>query len=468
MKEVLKMSDKKIRLGVLPIKRSFLSLKVANEEKVKMYDAIKRIKPEITEIIDIDDVCDSGILYREEEVDRVVKKFREHEVDAIFLCHCDFGEESVALHVIKKFQVPVLLWGNRDKYTNTFTTRGRDTQCGMFACSKVLLRNNIKFSYIYNVDVFSDEFSIGYENFLRTVNVIKTVKSIKIAQIGNRPQPFISVVANEGELMEKFGIETVPISVTEIIRKTKELIEDNDKLLQEWTDKALLKFDCTSENPEKIRMIQALAITIKAMMEEKGCTAGALECWSLFPKEIGIAPCMVISALGDMGIPLSCEMDLNGALTMAVAKAVALNEEAVFLADLTIRHPQNDNAELLWHCGPFPSVLCNKAQKPKIVNAQGSWELQKGNITILRCDEISGKYQMIAAEGNAVDGPETTGTYVWLEVDNWKRLEEKFIFGPYIHHVAGVYGNYTRALKEVSKYLNIQWDSKLEGLESLS
>jgi len=152
---------------------------------------------------------------------------------------------------------------------------------------------------------------------------------------------------------------------------------------------------------------------------------------------------------------------------MAMAKAAALNEEAVFLADLTIRHPENDNAELLWHCGPFPSVLCNKTQKPKIINAQGSWELQKGNITILRCDETGGKYQMIAAEGKAVDGPETTGTYVWVEFDNWKRLEEKFIFGPYIHHVAGVYGNYKRALKEAAGYLGIEWDDITIGPESL-
>lgn len=462
------MSDKKIRLGVLPIKRSFLSLEVARDEKEKMYQVIRQIKPEITEIIDIEDVCDSGILYKETDVNQVVNKFKKMEIDAIFLCHCDFGEESVALHVLKRFQVPVLLWGNRDQYPNSFEKRGRDTQCGMFACSKVLIRNHIKFSYIYNTDVYSDEFSKGYENFLRVVNVVKTIRNIKIAQIGNRPQPFLSVIANEGELMEQFGIETVPIPVTDIIHNTKKCFEENGEELQKWTKEAMTKFDCTSESPDKIKMIQALAITIKKAMEEKDCAVGSLECWSLFPKELGIAPCMVISALGDRKIPISCEMDLNGAFTMAIAKAIALDEEAVFLADLTIRHPKNDNAELLWHCGPFPSVLCNPASKPGIVNAQGAWKLKNGNITILRCDESEGNYQMLAVQGNAVDGPETTGTYVWLEVENLKRLEEKFILGPYIHHVAGIYGDYTRALKEATRYLNIKWDDIKEGWESLS
>ena len=32
-------------------------------------------------------------------------------------------------------------------------------------------------------------------------------------------------------------------------------------------------------------------------------------------------------------------------------------ESPIFFADLTIRHPDNDNAELLWHCGNFPPSL---------------------------------------------------------------------------------------------------------------
>ena len=36
---------------------------------------------------------------------------------------------------------------------------------------------------------------------------------------------------------------------------------------------------------------------------------------------------------------------------------------------------------------------------------------------------------LFGGEGKAVAGPETTGTYVWFEADNWKRWEEKLMFG---------------------------------------
>ena len=73
----------------------------------------------------------------------------------------------------------------------------------------------------------------------------------------------------------------------------------------------------------------------------------------------------------------------------------------------------------------------------------------------------------IAAEGKAVDGPETTGSYVWFEAPDWKRLEEKFIYGPYIHHVAGVYGKYADAIQEAARYLPVEWDDLSVGPRSL-
>ena len=70
---------------------------------------------------------------------------------------------------------------------------------------------------------------------------------------------------------------------------------------------------------------------------------------------------------------------------------------------------------------------------------------------------------MFAGEGKAVEGPETTDTYVWFETENWEEWEEIFVFGPYIHHVGGVYGNYKRILEEVTKYIGIDFDTPGKG-----
>ena len=46
-------------------------------------------------------------------------------------------------------------------------------------------------------------------------------------------------------------------------------------------------------------------------------------------------------------------MDIHAAITSVMAMAAAGYSRPAFTADLTLRHPENENAELLWHCGPF-------------------------------------------------------------------------------------------------------------------
>lgn len=136
--------------------------------------------------------------------------------------------------------------------------------------------------------------------------------------------------------------------------------------------------------------------------------------------------------------------------------------------DLTIRHPQNDNAELLWHCGPFPYSLKKDGVEAKLVDGQERFELKQGDLTVCRFDDVDGEYYLFAGEAKTTTGPETNGTYVWMETDNWKRWEEKLMFGPYIHHLGCVYGHYLPVLREVSRYLGIHFDNAHEqGIYSL-
>ena len=95
-------------------------------------------------------------------------------------------------------------------------------------------------------------------------------------------------------------------------------------------------------------------------------------------------------------------------------------------------------------------------------------ELKAGQLTVCRFDELGGEYYLFAGEASTTDGPETTGTYVWMETDNWQRWEEKLMFGPYIHHLGVCYGNYLPVLREAARYLGLHFDNAHEqGIHSL-
>ncbi|MCL2812070.1 MAG: fucose isomerase [Clostridia bacterium] len=448
-----------IVLGVMPTKRGFLSMEEAKRQKDAFMAVIRSIKPKAVTIIDIDDLCENGIAFDMEAVPRIIHTFKEARIDALFVPFCDFGEESVVATVAAALALPTLIWGNRDETVNTDASRGRDTQCGMFAATKVLRRHGVMYSYIFNCETGSDAFKSGFERFIRVVAVLKDLRGLRIAKIGERPQPFMSVMTNEAALIQPFGITTVPIAPETIVKAAEQIRSENREEFQRYYADVTARMDTGAMEPLAVQKAVAFKLATQQAMLEHGCTVAAMECWSGCSRLLGAPVCLTLGELADQGLPIACETDINGAITLAMMRACLLGEEAAFLADLTVRHPQNDNAELLWHCGPFPYSLKAPKSKARLIDGQERWELKQGDLTLCRFDDIDGQYYLFAGEGKTTTGPETTGTYVWLEVDDWKRWEEKLMFGPYIHHIGGMYGTFLPVLREVSRYLGIRFDT---------
>lgn len=452
----------KVTLGVLPTRRGMLDLETATREKEKFMAVIREIKPEVVTLVDIDDICTNGIIENEAYSHAVVEKFRKANVDAIFVPFCDFGDEGSVADVVSKFQVPVLVWGARDERPNTLEARGRDTQCGMFAATKVLRRYGVTYSYIFNVAADTEEFRQGFENFIRVACIVKDVRGLRIGKIGEHPSPFRSVMTNETKLMKDFGAQTVAIAPLVVQMKVEKILaEKSDEFARTLKD-LKERMDCSAMADEDVERLVAFKMALLEVLAQNHCNVAAIECWPTCAM-MKLPACAVIGELTDMGIPVSCETDINGAITMAILRACTLGEQAEFLADLTIRHPENDNAELLWHCGPFPYSLKAAESKARIVGGQEQFELKQGDLTVCRFDEIDGEYYLFAGEARTTTGPETMGTYVWMETDNWKKWEEKLMFGPYIHHLGAIYGKMFPVLKEAARYLGVKLDSVEES-----
>ena len=295
--------------------------------------------------------------------------------------------------------------------------------------------------------------------FLRAAAVVKALKGLRIAKIGARPSSFMSVMTDEAALLNRFGIITVPIAPTAIVSLAKKIVEENGDAFKAYFADLTSRIDFSKMEENDAKLVAGIKMATKELMLQNGCTVGAMECWSAFNGIAGVPPCMTLGEMADEGLPIACETDVNGAITLAILRAVGLYENSQFFADLTIRHPQNDNAELLWHCGPFPySLKAEDCAACMSTRGQECWELKQGPITIARFDDLAGDYYLFAGEGKSTTGPETTGTYVWFEVDDWAKWEDRLMYGPYIHHVGGMYGNYQAALKEAARYLGLIYD----------
>jgi len=202
---------------------------------------------------------------------------------------------------------------------------------------------------------------------------------------------------------------------------------------------------------------------MKTLAAQYHCNAVAIQCWNALQAEIGIMPCAANSLLTGEGIPVVCETDIHGAITSLLVQAASLGQQDIMFADWTVRHPDNENGELLQHCGPWPLSLARAKpalSKPLVFDHPGAVaaEAKHGPLTIARFDGDGGEYRLLLGGARGVDGPYTLGTYLWIEVKNWKRLEAKIVYGPYIHHCVAIHGDFVPALYEACKYLGITPD----------
>ncbi len=449
-----------IRLGYLPTRRTMFS----REEARRYRDLVKGlIAREDVELVDIDDINEEGLLWSLEHVPAMIEKFRRKDIDALFVPLCNFGQEGPVCEVVRAFHVPVLLWGPRDEGPDASGLRLRDSQCGIFALSKVLQRYGVKFTYLTNTSPQSEYFLKGFERFIRVARVVKAVRTMRILQIGPRPAPFLSVVCNEGELSEKFGIEVLPVSVNELGARMDAILAAEKEELRTLTDTILRDFRVEHADPrDAARKLAAMKLAFLDLIGETRATCAAVQCWTDMQKVTGAWPCAVHGMLADEGFPVACETDVHGAISARMLQAAMGDTAPQFFADLTIRHPQNDHCELLWHCGPFPASLCREGDPKRIVDhwtkendccGDLHFGLKEGPLTVCRFDGVNGRYSLFIGEGRAIDGPMNAGTYVWMEVGDWPKWEHKLVYGPYIHHMAGIYGQCAEVLKEACRYL---------------
>lgn len=452
-----------LKLGYLPTHRwQVFNIEAARREKEKIERKLQELG---VDYVGLDWLNEHGLLYDAAQAEAVVDRFSKEGVAAVFAAHCDFGMEVAVGRVCKGLGKPILLWGPRDDAPPPDAARERDTQCGLFATSKFLRRLGLPFTYVINCRLEDEVFARGLDNFLRAVNVARCVRGARIGQISTRPTPFASTMCNESELLERFGIELVPVALSEITDNAAER-QDSDEVRQE-AGEIRAKVDASGLTEQALSRVAALKVAMKDWIAENELDAAAIQCWPALQGLISICPCFVDGELADLGVPVACETDINGAISAIALQAAARGDSAVFFADLTIRHPDDDNTELLWHCGPFPLSLAHPDCTPRLAAhymmpgnppAVGMWPLKEGPVTIGRFDGDHGEYRFLVGHAESCSGPPTLGTYLWVKVGNWPLWEERLIYGPYIHHVVGAYGKLAPALYEGLKYLGIQPD----------
>ena len=142
------------------------------------------------------------------------------------------------------------------------------------------------------------------------------MKSLKIFAFGPRPQDFLACNAPIKPLYD-LGVEIMEnseLDLYDIFKSAK-----GDPKITALAQDMAKELGKGNKFPDLLQKLARYEIALNKFMEENlgVCQYGifANKCWPAFEKFFGFVPCYVNSRLASRGIPVSCEVDIYGALS---------------------------------------------------------------------------------------------------------------------------------------------------------
>ena len=404
---------------------------------------------------------------------------------AVFLGN--FGPETPETLIAKYFDGPVMFTAAAEGDGDLVNGRG-DAYCGMLNCSYNLGMRHLK-GYIPEYPVgTADDIAAMIADFVPVARAIIGIKNLKIITFGPRPQDFFACNAPIRGLYE-LGIEVEENSELDLLVSYK--AHAGDSRIKAVCDDMAEEMGEGKYYPELLERMAQFELTLLDWAEDhKGArkyVAFADKCWPAFPEQFGFEPCYVNSRLAGRGIPVSCEVDIYGALSEYIGACIS--EDAVTLLDINNSVPAKmweDNIKgkfdyvltdtfMGFHCGNTPSckMCADRAVKYQLIQhrllepegsdpdfTRGTLEgdIAPGDITFFRlqCDS-EGTLRSYVAEGEILPVATTSfgGIGVFAIPEMGRFYRHVLVQKRYPHHGAVAFGHYGKALFEVFKYLGI-------------
>lgn len=410
-----------------------------------------------------------------DEAEVVAEYFRRQHVDGVILCPLDFGDERSAVKVAELLGAPVLLYATKEPPApdDSGLSRVSDSYCGNLSMASGLYRRKIAFRYAGLFFPDEPELLDEVQDFVRAVAVVKGLKNARLGHVGVRPPSFETVGYDETALIRKFGQNVIYSNISDIT-DTAQQYADDDPQVQALVAEIRGGVAAVTVAEDYLVNAAKLELALRDFWQKSRLSAMAVQCWPSVQRLMGISVCAVYGRLTGQEMLTACETDVLGALAMLVEQRVALGETLPHFIDWTIRHRENPNWLLAWHCGNAPTCLAADPQQTALRSRRdmkgelpvdscdpmaglNQFQVKPGVVTFCRLAEYDDQWKMLITTGTIVPTEETlAGTWGWVEVADHDKLYRTLVEEGFVHHASMIHGDYTKALLEVCKFMDIE------------
>lgn len=467
-----------IKLGIVAVSRDCFPASLAENRRKALVAAYAKK-------YNAADIYECPITIIESEIDMVnaLEDIKKNDCNALCVYLGNFGPEISETLLAKHFDGPKMLCAAAEESQNDLIDGRGDAYCGVLNASYNLALRNTK-CYIPDYPVGNaEECADMIHDFLPVARVAYGLSNLKIITFGPRPSNFLACNAPIKQLYN-LDIEVEEESELDLFESYQKH-EGDERIAEVAADMAQEMHYEAGKEPEMLRKLAQYELTLLDWAEaHKGYrkyVALTTKCWPAFQDMFKFVPCYVNSRLMRKGIPVSCEVDIYGALSEFIGTVIS--QDACTLLDINNSVPKDMYKEDIqgkfdytlndtfmgFHCGNTASdklSFCEmKYQKImarslpiEVTNGTLEGDIAPGDITFFRIQSTSdAKLRAYIAQGEVL--PVATrsfgsiGIFAIPEMGRFYRhvlIEKNFP-----HHGAVAFGNYGKALFEVFKYIGV-------------
>ena len=468
----------KVKVGIVAVSRDCFPESLSVNRRKALIEAYKAK-------YDPDNIYECPICIVESEIHMVqaLEDVKAAGCDALVVYLGNFGPEISETLLAKHFDGPKMFIAAAEESMNDLVQGRGDAYCGMLNASYNLKLRNIK-AYIPEYPVgTAEECADMIEEFLPIARALVGLSQLKIISFGPRPLNFLACNAPIKQLYN-MGVEIEENSELDLFEAFHK--HYGDPRIPDVVKDMEAELGAGNQKPEVLPKLAQYELTLLDWIEaHKGYrkyVAIAGKCWPAFQTQFGFVPCYVNSRLTGRGIPVSCEVDIYGALSEFIGACVS--QDAVTLLDINNTVPKDlyeqdiqgkfpytqKDTFMGFHCGNTCSKkLTSCSMKYQMIMArtlpeevtQGTLEgdLVPGDITFYRLQSTADNHlRAYVAQGEVL--PVATrsfgGVGIFAIPEMGRFYRHVLIEKNFPHHGAVAFGHYGKALFEVFKYLDVE------------
>ena len=331
------MNKPTVKVGIVAVSRDCFPESLSVTRRQNLVNAYKA-KYNADEIYE----CPVCIVESEIHMMQALDDIKKAGCNALCVYLGNFGPEISETMLAQYFDGPKMFVAAAEETSeNGGLVQGRgDAYCGMLNASYNLKLRNVK-AYIPEYPVgTAEECADMIHEFIPVAKAVYALSNLKIISFGPRPTNFLACNAPIKQLYN-LGVEIEENSELDLFEAFNK--HAGDERIPEVVKSMEKELGNGNKKPEILPKLAQYELTLLDWVEQhKGSrkfVAVAGKCWPAFQTQFGFVPCYVNSRLTAMGIPVSCEVDIYGALSEFIGAVVS--DDTVTLLDINNTVPSD-------------------------------------------------------------------------------------------------------------------------------